>query len=1019
MATAEYQEFYKLQKQTERERQFVQSHTQDWLHGPGNIHSVIQYSVFRSSSKNGWINGNSGEINFSPHISMAPVAQRPTTRSSSVESRQSDHFVSKHAGDFKKDHDASPFSGLYHVPSFSTAAPEGPLPAGMQQYCYQAHFELGEVTHMFGGLRVDPSANLRLLGIPRSTDLSRISVHLSGDLPPFVNKEVLMSPMMYPNPSFILFNPTRGTVQEYGREGFGDVFPGHLLQATGTQVSPHEVFWCGGFEAKVVSVSHNEDVDRWIVEKKIVVNDHGYIMDGRTLRFTRVDIRSKSALRYVGRLGSALVSNSFEEHPSQVGSPHSRGISSPVWPGDEMEELEIEKDRESDREKSRKSDKVAKNGKGEKPGKVDKIDTTDRTEKIDKSDRTIKIDKTIKFDTTVKTDSIDSIETPKVDKSERTEKPPSPQRSEKSDKDDKTEKNEKSDRIDNGKAAKDSTSKPDDKEKPKPVRQEKDSPARPRVSPDQRRPDTKSSPPLSASKMTSMLHKSTRIFHRDRSMSGKQMPSPSPIQSSYSNQVKHNRTVPGQSPLSRPGSPQMSRKSPVVPPSRTNTGSSDRTGSDKGDSDSASSMSSVPALAIPAPRRLRQSQKEQAEKNQVFGERTFIDREMGDTTPVKPDVVSITVYQFGGFKYAEDEDGRPHFTSTNELLKIELLLNGNNFHSEALVLEISSGANDLWPSPRGFFASILLDAYSPSETCDIVADRYSDDSASASTSESGDRLSDILAEKSDIWMEKSSDPWGAKPAADIVSEKSAPLSTQSLGGESFFENKCLMVHGGVNDQHEVFSELYMYSFVTGKWDTVSTYVFDYYNIPKQPYEDEKTEDLQLENQVKAPELVEADFRSCHHRAHIYSEDGTDYVFFLGGFQNDYLRHFDKTPYTSNKFDVSRISKFSFSSTNSNLLRIPVLNVRSQRWKFSRFFYDLSECVTPQAMEILMGNDFMRNTRTSFHGGAFSLVGKQITICHGIVEFVPEKKEDFGKISKHLNATTVLLGGHTHLTFPNM
>ncbi|OVF10072.1 hypothetical protein A9F13_03g02112 [Clavispora lusitaniae] len=211
----------------------------------------------------------------------------------------------------------------------------------------------------------------------------------------------------------------------------------------------------------------------------------------------------------------------------------------------------------------------------------------------------------------------------------------------------------------------------------------------------------------------------------------------------------------------------------------------------------------------------------------------------------------------------------------------------------------------------------------------------------------------------------------------------------------------------------------MYSFATGKWDTMSTYVFDYYNIPKQPYEDEKTEDLQLENQVKAPELVEADFRSCHHRAHIYSEDGTDYVFFLGGFQNDYLRHFDKTPYTSNKFDVSRISKFSFSSTNSNLLRIPVLNVRSQRWKFSRFFYDLSECVTPQAMEILMGNDFMRNTRTSFHGGAFSLVGKQITICHGIVEFVPEKKEDFGKISKHLNATTVLLGGHTHLTFPNM
>ncbi|KAF5209239.1 hypothetical protein E0198_004515 [Clavispora lusitaniae] len=385
--------------------------TRTWQRG--NIHSVIQYSVFRSSSRNGWISSLQA-VNFS-HIAAAPVAWQPPPTITSVEvSPMRFHFV-KSAGDFKG-YDASRFQALR--PS-ALQPPEDQPRRHAANHCYQAHFELGEVTHMFGGLRVDPSANLRLLGIShRSTCISIPG----GDLPPSINKVLPWHLPQCIQPSFTfsgIFNPTRGTVQEYGREGFGDVFPGRQPQ----------------FHQR--KFRHCRNVDRWIVEKKIVVNDHGYIMDGRTLRFTRVDIRSKSALRYVGRPeAGAFGIQQFEEHPSpNYGSHLIQALEALICGRDEMEELEIEKDRESDREKSRKSDKVAKNGKGEKPGKVDKIDTTDRTEKIDKSDRTIKIDKTIKFDTTVKTDSIDSIETPKVDKSERTEKPPSPQRSEKSDKD--------------------------------------------------------------------------------------------------------------------------------------------------------------------------------------------------------------------------------------------------------------------------------------------------------------------------------------------------------------------------------------------------------------------------------------------------------------------------------------------------------------------------------------------------------------------------------------------------------
>lgn len=108
-----------------------------------------------------------------------------------------------------------------------------------------------------------------------------------------------------------------------------------------------------------------------------------------------------------------------------------------------------------------------------------------------------------------------------------------------------------------------------------------------------------------------------------------------------------------------------------------------------------------------------------------------------------------------------------------------------------------------------------------------------------------------------------------------------------------------------------------------------------------------------------------------------------------------------------------------SSTNSNLLRVPVLNLQSQTWKFSRFFYDLTGRVSPQAMDLLMGTDYLRNARICTYGGAFSIVEKQITICHGMVEFSPEKAKDYPKLAKGLGADSILLGGHCHLTFPTL
>lgn len=1020
--SADYHQFYQLQKQSAREQEFIDLHVTDWLHGPGNIHTVILYTASRLARENGSASAMD-EIIFSPYVAMESIAPKKlTTRLSSLALGLSDGSTSQYAKAFKKDHEASAFSGLYNIPRFSVANTAGaPLPDSMQQYCYQAHFEIGEITYMFGGLRSDPAASLKRLGIPRATDLSRISVHLAGDMPPFVNKEVLMSPLLTPNPSFLLFNPTRGTVQEYPRDSFSDLFPGHLLQAVGTQVSPHKVFWCGGFEAKVVSVTYNQDIDRWIVRKKLVPNTYGYLMDSRSLSFSKIDIRSKLRVRYTGRLGSCVVSNTLQE-----GHDLHRALPLPVFAGVGSPPLQLTKSRDNVSPALRARDSPApkrrdspvskqKDSPAVKPRDSPVVKA--RESPVNKlKDSPLPSGRTLPKQA-VSEPSVSPATTPTVVsashvpsiKGQVSVSEPVSRKSTISHHADTESATDRSDSsltevrtraaIDPQPSPSSSSVRTKSSEVTKVNSNMSLSPSSVRSKAGDLLGKVNSSPPLVSSslslKVTSMLHKSTRIFHRDRSSSVKTSvaPVPPPSQSSYSSHVKNNRsvTLPNAQASSRPTSPQMQKKSPVARAQRGTVVNSDHTDSGSSDTSSASSSTSVPTLAIPAPRRLK-SQKEGLEKNIFTHEADSFNYSMGDNTVLKPDVASVSIYQFGGFKFTPDENGRPGFTATNELLKIELLLNDSSFHSEALLLKISPTEGELWPTPRGYFASVLIDANSSNETCDITEDGSSDDYDPVRSP----RLS-----------------------ADISSVRSPSLLHHSINSDHFFERKCLLVHGGVDSNYDSFSELYMYSFATGKWEVMLTYAFDYFNLPKQPFEDEVTGDLLLEKQVKMPELIEAEFRSCHHRAHLYSQDGIEYVFFVGGFQNDYLRHFDKIPYTNDKFDVSRLSKFLFSSTNSNLLRIPVLNIKSQQWKFSRFFYDLSETVSPQAMETLMGNDFLKNSRTSFHGGAFSLVGKQITICHGIVEFVAEKKSDHGKVVDELKATTILLGGHTHLAFPNM
>lgn len=922
---AELTDFYELHEQSAREREFIETHTENWYHGLPKTYSIIQYERFQlTKSSAHFQNGNKVEAYFAPKVVMNKVQpQNLATRLSSMASTQSEMKQSVHAEEFQLDKNASPFSGLFHIPAFSYSCPGHPTPESLSAYVYQAHFEVSDITYMFGGMFINPQLSLRSLGIPRSTDMSRISVHLPCDLPPFVNKEILMLPMMAQNPAFIIFNPARGTVTAYDLDMIGETYPGKLLQMKGTQISPHQVFFSGGFEARVDSVNFDETTKRWIVKKSIVVNDKGYVLNVTDMLMTKIELKSKLDISFKGRLGGSLVLNVFDSNSYQeqyFALPVANlNVNGPA----NFSDL-VENDLEAPRHDPKKDSlKLIKD--------TLKKDTPNLQAQSTSARVNIKV----------------TTELP-----QRTTSSGSARSSKQSD-----------------------TSK------------SSGSPLLPSLS------------ATTSTKVSSMFQKSTRLFHRNSVRHNGQ----APMQSAYSNQVKQHRTQTLlSSQNSRPASPlRLSMKLPQLRPADSLSIASESTDAESVQSDHSNPSSSN--IATPTPRKVTLNVA--ALKSNSTGTESLASGESAnyrafllEDSALRSDVLSVSVYQFGGFKETTTALGGHAFIASDQLLKIELIIDDPIqmvFHPEALIMEVSGhGLKSLWPSARGYFAYALVDNDSTSETCDLVQPLDFQDSDS---SRSLTITSEIIS----------------------TSEKSTGRSHRSYNADLFFERKSLMIHGGVNDKHEVFSELLMFTFSTGKWLVVPTYAFDYYSLPKQPYEDEDIAKLTLENQVDSAPFVDAEFRCCHHQALMIHEDGREYVTFLGGFTNDFLRHHESKPYTSDKFDVSRLSRFSISSTNSNLLRVPVLNLRLQTWKFSRFFYDLSERVSPQAMDILMGNEFLRNARINFYGGALSIVGKQITICHGLVEFVPEKKEDFDKVKKFLDADSILLGGHCHLTFPSM
>lgn len=969
----EYLDFLRLQATAARDKEFTSNHTKDWYHGMPAPYTLVKYAPFEQFNKAHFGQAMNSEVYLSPHVQLEEVAlPHSDTRSSSVSQllKRSDDKLD-YAENFKRDWDASSFSGYFQLPNFSysTLQPRKDSAEGTGQFCYQTHFDVENLTVMFGGLVVDARQSLKCLGIPRLTDLSRISVYFPYDLPPHINKHVLMSPCVTQNTDMILFDAMKGTVQANPIKLYSENHPGNICAMEGTMIADSYVFYSGGFHVDVDKVEYKEEINRWIVHKSIRLNEYGFILDVRTKQFTQIKIKSNSEVHYNGCIGNALVSNRLEK-----ASMHSSKLVLP-----------------------------------DLPASYNSQDTTPLAEEI------LTPTSPVRARTPVQTPGTTTLKEPRPSKGQ-----PSYQL---------VPESTKSSTISRARSSTPTTSRQISRQNTDQLTKSS-SKTSGRIN-ESRAPVSAISPTNSASesslKMTSMLMKSARIFHRNHhnhafsqgqssqslSVSSGQTqthnlaslrggsPSPNPVpQSSYANQVKQHRASGTSTPSTSPA--RHMTQSPHHNLSSLTTESID-TVSDEGSLLSGAS-SNVDKVKIDsttftgekskAVERTLSPDDSTSLGSGLTGEGLFAAKD----SAIESGVLSVTVFLFGGFVKYVDENERTAFRATNDLLRLELIIEdgqAGKFHKEALIFDAADrNENTMWPTRRGFFAYVLVNVDSANEACSnqtLSQDLDADEAPKSRTEGNQEVLS--------------------------TSETSTRSSTQST--DNFLSRRGLMIQGGVDENNRVCSDIYIFNFNKSQWHRQQSYAYDYYNEPKQPFEDEQCDKLTLEAASNDAPLVEAELRACHHHALLYEQDNREYVLFVGGFVNDYLRHFDPEPYVSDRYDVSRLARFSLTTTNPNLLRIPALNLRTQTWIFMRFFFDLRENISGKTMDLLMGNPYFRNSRMVFYGGGCSILGKQITLCHGMVDFVSEKAEYFDRYKDQLKSDVIMSGCHCHLSYPSM
>ncbi|CAK7894361.1 hypothetical protein CAAN1_02S02322 [[Candida] anglica] len=987
-----------------------------WIHGIKLPHTVVKYVPEEEGTKMRVYGDNSDSAVFEPQIFVQPIDNDVFAGTTTATAGIKNHAVLDDLPSeiLAKAEAPQGFSGYYSIPKATVNFPRSPkdpvLNARMRKkvpkLTYHNYFNLNGFVYSFGGLYTTNFLDLKYLGIPNDVNLDMISVHLPCDLPPYLDRNILMNPFMRTNPHLIETSNARGTIK-YLDENASTPYPKHISGMTACQLSKAQIFFYGGFEIKVTSTKYNPNIDRWIIEKQVLLNSNGYIFDTFTSSFSKVELNWKNGQSVPGRIGNAIEASiyeqSFESITPEVPQSYkeSHVPSPPVFGNNSSSSSSVMSDVST---YPRMQSPLPSSPLQHESTPPKQTNTRLRVQEIETNTSTSS-GSSSRLEVTNVTTINQVTQQQQQQQQQQSSSPTTPVP------------------VETGGAT---TQGPKTSSQSAAVKQttveQLKSPTVSRLN---------SSASTGNSKVANVLGKSAKLFHRSHqkstSSSASSATSSNHLKNTYSKQVKQHRSNSNHS--SRPVSPvlKVASPTPVHPKqnmSRLNTDQTWQAGTSSSSASGSVNKKGIPAYLSPTGATdLSFEVKSPPGTPAVQGGSNTPDQKLAAFSPLwtherrskeattenavnTTGFVSVCVFIFGGFK-SKDGDS-PYvtaFEATDEFLKIDLLIQSSSYNyldfgDSANVFKVGTGADirkELWPTPRGYFASALIDVNSSMEdNCQIKL--YAASSTSDAIEDSGDELNNSI------------------PSSSRQSTSSTRKNVRTL--ENYFSGKALLVQGGCNEDYETFSDFYLFIFDTGKWQSMSTYAYDYFDSPLKPWEDENILNLTPEKIEQDADLVEAELRSCHHQTLYFKNEERDYLFFIGGFNNDYLRQYDPVPYESDKFDVSRLSRFQFAGQNNFISRIMILNLQTQTWRFLRYFYDVRHVINDSFLTQLKENPGWINARICNVGGSMSLNGKTLTIGHGLMVPVPEKTEDF-EAFKERYGSALLWGGHFTWTFPSL
>lgn len=307
---------------------FFTAHDEGWIHG---VSPPTTFFKYKQSGSN--VAENRSRFYGLEQAIFRPVGQLEPIDHSTIRDKNQDGKTdtsTKTGSDaVETDSSSGGFSGYYSMPKQAINAPlrftqdnnKRRLLTEIPNCCYHNKGNVNGVSYIFGGLAGSKYNDFSHLNIPNDVDPKKISVYFPYDLPPFVSRDILASPYLVQNPHLIQFNSSRNTITYLDSIARDDI-PWKLNGASSCLVTNRHVFFFGGFEIEIDSTEYLPSVDRWIIRKKIVMNDCGYLLDSLTLKFTkiRLDLKNKNDI-IRGRVGCGIAANIYEPVESEVDIP--------------------------------------------------------------------------------------------------------------------------------------------------------------------------------------------------------------------------------------------------------------------------------------------------------------------------------------------------------------------------------------------------------------------------------------------------------------------------------------------------------------------------------------------------------------------------------------------------------------------------------------------------------------------------------------------------------------------------